>query len=147
MRLLQRDSAGNLRLTKDLVGDDPIPQYAILSHTWGASDDEFSFADLVNDTGREKPGYLKMTFCAEQAALDGLDYFWIDTCCVNKANHTELSQAINSMHRWYQNSARCYVYLSDVSSSKRDADDPLGENTWERAFRCSRWFKRGWTLQ
>ena len=33
MRLLECNSAGQLSLTKDLVGGD-IPKYAIHSHTW-----------------------------------------------------------------------------------------------------------------
>ncbi|KAF2491465.1 hypothetical protein BU16DRAFT_468909, partial [Lophium mytilinum] len=44
----------------------------------------------------------------------------------------------------YQNAARCYVYLADVSKLDNKAD---GEMTWEEAFRTSRWFTRGWTLQ
>jgi hypothetical protein len=51
------------------------------------------------------------------------------------------------MFRWYQNAAKCYVYLSDVSTRKRKASDRLSEHTWESAFRSSRWFTRGWTLQ
>ena len=33
------------------------------------------------------------------AIQGGLQYFWIDTCCINKANNAELSNAINSMFR------------------------------------------------
>jgi hypothetical protein len=51
------------------------------------------------------------------------------------------------MFRWYQNAAKCYVYLSDVSITKRKAGDQSSEFTWESAFRASRWFTRGWTLQ
>jgi hypothetical protein len=51
------------------------------------------------------------------------------------------------MFRWYRNAARCYVYLSDVSATKRKANNQFSEFTWESAFRASRWFKRGWTLQ
>jgi hypothetical protein len=83
----------------------------------------------------------------KQARQDGLEYFWIDTCCINKTNQSELSQAINSMFRWYNSSTRCYVYLSDVSSPTFDTDDELSELPFESAFRASRWFTRGWTLQ
>jgi hypothetical protein len=38
------------------------------------------------------------------------------------------------------------VYLSDVSASKREHDNQTAQ-TWELAFRKSRWFTRGWTLQ
>jgi hypothetical protein len=51
------------------------------------------------------------------------------------------------MFRWYQNATKCYVYLSDVSTKKSKADSISTEFTWEPAFRSSRWFTRGWTLQ
>jgi hypothetical protein len=76
-----------------------------------------------------------------------LQHFWIDTCCINKANKAELSLAIRSMFRWYQNATKCYVYLSDVSTKKRKAGGLSTSFTWEPAFRSSRWFTRGWTLQ
>ncbi|KAH8674523.1 hypothetical protein BGZ60DRAFT_468818 [Tricladium varicosporioides] len=143
MRLLQHGDNGELNLTEDFAGDDVIPPYAILSHTWGADTDEVTFEDLVNGTGKDKPGYKKIQFCREQARQDDLQYFWIDTCCINKDNRAELSLAINSMFRWYHKASRCYVYLSDVSKKRaRDSED-----TWELDFRKSRWFTRGWTLQ
>jgi hypothetical protein len=46
-------------------------------------------------------------FCATQAKRDSLDYFWVDTYCIDNANNTELSKAINSMFRWYQNAKKC----------------------------------------
>jgi hypothetical protein len=76
-----------------------------------------------------------------------LQYFWVDTCCINKSNNTELSEAINSMFRWYRNADKCYVYLSDVSSPPFDANDKFSSLPCESAFRASRWFTRGWTLQ
>jgi hypothetical protein len=146
MRLLERNNGGEFNLTKDLFGDD-IPKYAILSHTWGADTEEITFRDLMDGTGKSKAGYNKIRFCGEQARRDGLQYFWVDTCCIDKANSVELQEAINSMFRWYQNAAKCYVYLSDVSTSKQKASDRFSKYTWESAFRSSRWFTRGWTLQ
>lgn len=146
MRLLERNSAGQVSLTKIFVGDN-IPQYAILSHTWGADSDEVSHGDLINGIGKTKPGYTKIRYCAEWAKRDGLQYFWVDTCCIDKSNAVELQEAINSMFRWYQNAAKCYVYLSDVLQKKRRASDQSSKYTWELAFRSSRWFTRGWTLQ
>ena len=70
----------------------------------------------------------------------------MDTCCINKRNDPELSEAINSMFRWYKKATRCYVYLSDVSLSI-DERNELTIHTCESAFRQSRWFTRGWTLQ
>jgi hypothetical protein len=143
MRLLYLDGRDGPSLTDDLLDD--IPPYAILSHTWGADHEEVTFEALCDGSGKSKAGYTKIQFCEQQARKDNLEYFWVDTCCINKANHAELSEALNSMFRWYRNAEKCYVYLSDVSVHKRANDGPT-ERTWESAFRTSRWFIRGWTL-
>ena len=44
--------------------------------------------DLQHGSGKSKAGYDKIRFCGEQARRDGLQYFWVDTCCIDKANHT-----------------------------------------------------------
>jgi len=67
MRLLQHSETGEFNLTEDLVGDDPIPPYAILSHTWGLDTEEVTFKDMTNGTGEVKHGYEKIRFCGEQA--------------------------------------------------------------------------------
>ncbi|KAL7621711.1 hypothetical protein AAE478_009038 [Parahypoxylon ruwenzoriense] len=116
------------------------PPYAILSHTWGAA--EVSFADVRGTRSgyRRKNGWRKIMWCFSQALTDGLEYVWVDTCCINKSSSAELSEAINSMFRWYEKSQVCYAYLVDVrSDDKPDAANSL--------FRQSRWFTRGWTLQ
>ena len=146
MRLLKRINADKFSLTEELF-DDNIPRYSILSHTWEADVEEVTFKDMVEGTGKSKPGYNKIRFCGQQAAKDGLQYFWVDTCCIDKSNNTELSEAINSMFRWYRDAAKCYVYLQDVSISDPCEDDQLSRSAWEPAFRNSRWFTRGWTLQ
>ena len=48
-----------------------------------------------------KAGWRKIQFCANQAVADGLEYFWVDTCCIDKKNIVELGAVINSMFRWY----------------------------------------------
>jgi hypothetical protein len=141
MRLLERDDTGGVRLTEDFPNN-KIPPYAILSHTWG--DGEVLFKDLMDGTGKSKAGYAKIRFCGDQAWRDGLRFFWVDTCCIDKSNSVELQEAINSMFRWYRNATKCYTYLVDVSISSSDAGD---KSIWEPAFRASRWFTRGWTLQ
>src|SRR5271155_2971591 len=115
-----------------------IPKYAILSHTWGK--DEISFQDMQTGSAGKKAGYTKIKFSSAQALDDGLDYFWVDTCCIDKSSSAELSEAINSMYRWYQNAQICYAYLADVIV----AEKPRGRGS---AFERSRWFTRGWTLQ
>lgn len=144
MRLLECYD-GKFKLTTDLAHD--IPKYAILSHTWGLDIEEVTFGDLIDGTGKDKIGFEKVRFCAEQARRNGLRYFWVDTCCINKSDYTELTTAINSMFRWYQNAAQCYVYLSDISASGYEEDSQQTELAWESAFRASKWFTRGWTLQ
>jgi hypothetical protein len=144
MRLLERNDAGNYSLT-EFVGDS-IPRYAILSHTWGADYEEVTLEDLRNSTGTTKAGYKKLQFCGDQATKDRLRYFWVDTCCIDKSSSAELSEAINSMFAWYRDAARCYVYLSDLSTSGVSSGTPV-QQPWDVAFQQSRWFTRGWTLQ
>lgn len=146
MGLLQRSNTGQFRHTKDFVGDDTIPPYAILSHTW-EEDQEVTFEDMKDGTGQSKSGYNKIQFCGQQAQYDGLQFFWVDTCCINKSEYGELQEAINSMFRWYRNAVKCYVYLSDVSIAKQKASNEVSGFIWEPSFRVSRWFTRGWTLQ
>jgi hypothetical protein len=107
-----------------------IPPYAILSHTWG--DEEVTFDDIEEPYATSMKGYRKIVGCCAQARLDGFDWVWIDTCCIDKKSSAELSEAINSMYRWYWRAETCYVHLSDVPAK------PL---------RKSAWFTRGWTLQ
>lgn len=144
MRLLEIADNDDVRLTKDLVSN--IPPYAILSHTWGDDEDEVTFQDFKKAHQKTKPGYQKIRFCTEQATRDGLKYIWVDTCCIDKSNHSELSESIISMFRYYGNAVKCYVYLVDVSFT---GEEPPIESfqTWGPSFRMSRWFTRGWTLQ
>lgn len=144
MRLLTRDSGGELRLTKDLINE--IPPYAILSHTWDDPDDEVTYQDLVRGRARTKFAYKKLQFCATQAAHDGLEFFWIDTCCIDRSNNTELSEAINSMYRWYRDAVRCYVYLADMATRAQMRMESCSK-TPSPAIKGCRWFTRGWTLQ
>lgn len=112
----------------------------------GGDDEEYTFNDLRDGTGKNKVGYAKILFCGKQAQKDGLKHFWVDTCCINKESSAELSETINSMFGWYKEAHERYVYLPDVSTHKRDHN---GDNrrSWEASLRKSRWFNRGWTLQ
>lgn len=122
------------------------PFYAILSHTWGPEDEEVTYEDIQSSTSSglvKKLGYEKLNFTRSKAAEDGLIYYWIDTCCIKKSDSTELQRSLNSMFYWYQQAARCYVWLADVSSH-----DYVSERLpWKTAFSKSKWFRRGWTLQ
>jgi hypothetical protein len=98
MRLLQRLQNDVFELTS--FDDDHPPPYAILSHTW-TEGHEVTYDELLAGASKNKLGYAKLRFCGEQAAADGIQYFWVDTCCINKSTSNELSTAINSMFRWY----------------------------------------------
>jgi hypothetical protein len=110
--------------------------YAILSHTWGPNEVLYSHIQEKGYQGGSK----KVDGCIQQAVEDGYSYVWIDTCCIDKSSSAELSEAINSMYRWYEMAQVCYAYLEDVP----DGVDPYVPGS---AFRRSRWFTRGWTLQ
>ncbi|XTI89368.1 hypothetical protein V2W45_1469557 [Cenococcum geophilum] len=132
IRLLKLKDNGGLSLAKFV--SDNIPPYAILSHIWGEDYKEVTFKDLMDSLGKSKAGYTKIRFCMTQAAKDGLQYPRVGTCCIDKSSSAELSEAINSMFRWYHDATKCYVYLSDVS---------IGSSVGNEL----RWFTRGWTLQ
>lgn len=144
IHLLKAAGDGNFTLT-DFSHAEKKPPYAILSHTWGRG--EVSHKDLIDEKGQEKEGFAKIRFCATQAAADGLQYFWVDTCCIDKTNSVELTYALNSMYRWYRDSIHCYVYMEDVETRDVLRERRSQEAKWHDAFQHSRWFTRGWTLQ
>lgn len=88
---------------------------------------------------QDKAGFSKILNCCEQAKKDGIDWVWVDTCCIDKTSSSELSEAINSMFEWYQKSAVCYAFLEDVHATD------CAVSTLE--LRQARWFTRGWCLQ
>jgi hypothetical protein len=110
-----------------------IPKYAILSHRWEA--EEVSFQDMSNlQTFGNKKGFVKIQSACWLARNKGLQYLWVDTCCIDKTSSSELAEAINSMYRWYQDAEVCFAYLTDIEARKREIKDSV-------------WLTRGWTLQ
>lgn len=122
--------------------DRPIPQYAILSHRWDEREASYQSYKCCQNT--DGPGMRKVVdFCKfAKAHRPAYDYIWVDTCCINKRNNAELSESINSMYQWYQNSQTCFVYLRDLPPK-----DIAHKKERNNAFRKSEWFRRGWTLQ
>lgn len=132
--------------------DSNIPQYAILSHRWSSSsEDEVTFKEYRKGEHKDldKPGWAKIRELCTLAQADGLDWAWIDTCCIDKRSSAELTEAINSMFEWYRGSAVCYAYLNDCTvldgndCTMLDDDDCIVLDDWQH----SSWWKRGWTLQ
>ncbi|EAQ88622.1 hypothetical protein CHGG_05241 [Chaetomium globosum CBS 148.51] len=117
-------------LTLDL-GDftDNVPLYAILSHRWS----------------NKEPTLQDSRFCSV-AASHGFQYGWVDTCCIDKTSSAELSEAINSMYRWYKDATICFVYLGDVGRDSSMLNSPFLAKRYP-GFSNSNWFSRGWTLQ
>lgn len=112
-----------------------IPPYAILSHTWQG--DEVTFHDIGSGgAARKKRGFEKIRRTCRIARQQGLEFAWIDSCCIDKSSSAELSEAINSMYQWYQRSEICYTALEDL----------LAGQPFEEIRNC-RWVTRGWTLQ
>ena len=135
MRLIKIDDLDNLRLSRPILEAD-APLFAILSHTWGDTEDELSFQDMVDlSHHKHKKGFEKIrSFCA-QAQSSGYEYAWADTVCIDQSSSAELSEAINSMYRWYSISAVCYVFLHDLSLQTSSV-------SLEQLRDC-RWFTRG----
>ncbi|KAK6857250.1 hypothetical protein PG995_007437 [Apiospora arundinis] len=109
--------------------------YSILSHRWTRASDEITYHDVLEMDAkvRSKRGYPKFAGACAVANALGYELIWIDTCCINKTDPVELSEAINSMCRWYAESDACIAFLEDVTSPEN--------------FNESDWFTRGWTLQ
>ena len=131
---------------------DEATEYAILSHRW-IDPTEVDYEEIVDlakmdrqeqDEVRGRLGYKKLVDTCKQAKNDGYKWVWVDTCCIDRRSSAELSEAINSMYRWYANAGICYAYLHDVGGSSFSTKDNAKypeSNGWPE------WFSRGWTLQ
>ena len=129
-----------------------IPEYAILSHTWGEY--EVTFRDLAELSLEQlslKEGYDKVEKSCTKSLELGLEWVWMDTCCIDQSSSAELSEAINSMYQWYRQSSVCFAYLYDVYSVEEDflPDRIIDQGHFHRKqyFHWARWFTRGWCLQ
>ena len=116
--------------------------YAILSHVWDAHEQTFQDVERLHAECDAEPDKHqeprervseKIRRSCELANSQGFRWLWIDTCCIDKTSSAELSEAINSMYRYYALSEVSYAYLRDVE----EVSD----------FSRSKWHRRGWTLQ
>ncbi|CAI6331444.1 unnamed protein product [Periconia digitata] len=169
MRLLN-----SATLEFEIFNEESLPEYLILSHTWGS--EEVSFQDmrylqrlktlpeamqqdaivmfslgLATGTSRvskqdieSTAGYRKVVSTAKAAQDKDYKYFWIDTCCIDKTSSSELQEAINSMYRWYQEASLCIVVLEDVRVGGREY---IADANFGYLVAQTRWITRGWTLQ
>ena len=130
-------------------------QYATMSHCWCTAGlaEEIQFKELVElneatlETMRDlrnRPGYRKIVESCSLTRKEGLDWLWVDTCCIMRESKTELSEAINSMFQWYRGSEICFAYLHDVKFpllTRPGTEISHTSNDW------STWFSCSWTLQ
>ncbi|KAF2423672.1 HET-domain-containing protein [Tothia fuscella] len=126
------------------------PPYAILSHTWGPDEALFHEFQNLNNIITQKIGFKKIAEFCELAESLGFDYAWVDTACIDKRSSAELTEALNSMYKWYCDAGLCITYLVDVHKAAGTGDESRGAATSESqadTFRESRWFNRVWTLQ
>jgi hypothetical protein len=132
MRLLHVE-----KLTFQVFYPPNIPKYAIASHRWRA-ELEAMLADVQEKKDFCSYGFQKVKGFADyvKTHIPDLEWVWIDTCCIDQKSSSELTEAINSMFRWYCEAEVCLAYLQDIPSVN---DDSL--------FETSDWFRRGWTLQ
>ena len=133
-------------------GDDEVTEYAILSHRWTEQEVDYNEVVKLAKMGeeerseiRQRDGYRKILRSCEQAKKDEYKWLWVDTCCIDKRSSAELSEAINSMYRWYENSRICYAYLHDVHNSSFPIAGDYAR--YPKLGGWPEWFSRGWTLQ
>lgn len=134
------------------------PPYFILSHRW--SNDEISYKEFLKKRNTASNGYAKVvgmckfvkhlpeakysynTIKGSWEPLEReVEWVWVDTCCIDQRSSAELSEAINSMWKYYAEAQCCVAYLADVRSIDTARDLVLTD------FMKSEWFERGWTLQ
>ena len=134
-----------------------IPEYAILSHRWGKKEvsyKQFRQRPVLPDW----PGLAKIEDFCRLAAGRSIRWAWVDTCCIDMRSSAELSEAIMSMYRWYELSAKRYIYLAYFKFLSRELSlkNQSGVSFWhipegwpsiKDRFSKSSWFTRGWTLQ
>ena len=88
-----------------------VLRYGILSHRWEEGE-EVTFQEMQSGQAPQenKKGFQKIKMCCQKARKSGLEYVWVDTCCIDKTSSSELQEAINSMFQWYRKAAICYAY-------------------------------------
>jgi hypothetical protein len=120
--------------------------YATLSHRWSPDEVSFQQFNEVSRTQYAGTGMSKILHACLVAAKRRHTWLWVDTCCIDKTNSTEFSEAINSMWRIYRHASECFVYLADVPSVRRSEDGHFLDAD-VAVLEKSDWWNRGWTLQ
>ena len=112
-------------------------RYGMFSHKW--EDNEPLFEQVIRMVVyelEESPTHDKLKMFCKIMQDAGLDWAWSDTCCINKADHFVLQEALVAMLKWYEGYALTVVFLFDVLSPSRRGD-----------LMRSIWNTRAWTFQ
>ena len=112
-------------------------RYAMFSHKWEDNEPLFEQVKriVVYDL-EDSPTNDKLQMFCKMVRTAGLCWAWSDTCCINKADHFVLQEALVSMFKWYRGSAMTLVLLRGVPSPSRRGD-----------LMRSIWNSRAWTFQ
>ncbi|KAF8126560.1 hypothetical protein EV363DRAFT_1434140 [Boletus edulis] len=129
-------------------------RYAMFSHKW---DDNEPLFEKVKDIAvydlEASPTNDKLQMFCKIMRDAGLHWAWSDTCCINKADHFVLQEALVSMFKWYQGAAQTLVLLRGVRSPSRRGD--LVKSIWNsrvwtfqeyHASKVVRFYNEDWTL-
>jgi hypothetical protein len=134
-------------------GDEALPKYAAVSHTW--SDEDLVLADLDDrDCARQKVGYEKLLqLCVISRTIYNLQWVWIDTICVDHSSEAEVEEAVQAEFKLFRDSEICLAHLDDVfwpteghSATDSCQDITRSDADVVRLLGKSKWMKRCWTL-
>ncbi|KAK5710585.1 hypothetical protein LTR15_012914 [Elasticomyces elasticus] len=133
MRLLNVDTFRFKEFHREI----DVPQYVVASHRWLVGM-EAMIDDIEHRKNTDTKGYEKVEGFAKYVRehISGVDWLWIDTCCITQHSVKEVDEAVRSMFRWYEKALICLAYMADVV-------DPRDKHQFE----ASQWHHRGWTLQ
>ncbi|KAN0080388.1 hypothetical protein V8E55_009954 [Tylopilus felleus] len=112
-------------------------RYATFSHKWEANEPLFEnvIRIVVHDLEASLTHKKLQVFCMIVRDL-GFHWAWSDTCCINKADHFVLQEALVTMFKWYEGSSTTIVLLRGVRFPPKRGD--LAKSIWNT---------RAWTLQ
>ena len=129
-------------------------RYAMFSHRW--EDNEPLFEKVIRIAVydlEESLTHDKLRMFCKIVRDAGLYWAWSDTCCINKADHFVLQEALVAMFKWYQGSTVTIVLLRGVRSPSRRGD--LVRSIWNtrawtfqeyHASKVVRFYNEDWTL-
>ena len=112
-------------------------RYATFSHKWEDNEPLFEkVLHIVVYDLEESPTHDKLQMFCKIVRDAGFHWAWSDTCCINKADHFVLQEALVAMFKWYRGSSLTIIFLRGVCSPSRRGD--LVRSLWNT---------RAWTFQ